>query len=151
MHLRIPRPDFMVIKQAPFPFLSQQGDMDCGAACLAMVCKHHGISVPLDHLRDLAGVAHDGASLAGMARAAERLGFVTQGVRTSYEGLRRKTLPAIVHWQGRHFVVLYGITKGEVRLADPAVGLRRLSREAFAADWTGVALLVMQPFESHRV
>ena len=125
-----------------FPFLRQHDETDCGAACLGMICKHYGMSVGLGRLRDMAGVSRDGASLAGLAEAAEGLGFVTRGVRTSYEHLMRADLPAVVHWKGHHFIVLFRAAPDCAMVADPAIGIRRLSRREFEAGWTGIALLL---------
>lgn len=125
-----------------FPFLRQRDETDCGAACLGMICKHYGLSIGLSRLRDTAGVTRDGASLAGLAEAAEGIGFITRGVRTGYERLRRADLPAVIHWMGNHFVVLFRITPEYAMVADPATGTRRLSRREFEAGWTGVALLL---------
>src|SRR5438105_14167911 len=48
-------------------------------------------------------------------------------------------LPAIVHWEGNHWIVLYDVDEQFVRVADPAVGLRKLPRREFEAKWTGYA------------
>lgn len=125
-----------------FPFLRQRDETDCGAACLGMICKHYGLSVGLGRLRDMAGVSRDGASLAGLAEAAEGLGFLTRGVRTSYAHLMRADLPAVVHWKGHHFIVLFRAAPEYAMVADPAIGVRRLPRREFEAGWTGIALLL---------
>ena len=125
-----------------FPFLHQHDESDCGAACLAMICKHYRMPIAIHRLRDLAGVSRQGATLAGVAEAAETVGFVTRGVRTSYKEAMRAQLPAIVHWEGHHYVVLYEISPQSVRIADPAVGLRKLTRKEFEDGWTNVALLL---------
>lgn len=122
----------------------QPGRMDCGATCLAMVCKYHGVSVSLDRLRDLAGVTDQGATLAGLADAAKALGFTARGMRAGFEDLASVSLPVIVHWEGRHFIVVCSFRPGEVLVADPARGLRRLSRSKFEGGWRGI-LLAMQP------
>lgn len=64
-----------------FPFIRQHDETDCAAACLSMVCKHFGMPIGLNKLREMTNVSAQGASLAGLAEAAETLGFVTQGVR----------------------------------------------------------------------
>ena len=125
-----------------FPFLKQHDASDCGAACLAMVCRHYRMPIGMSRLRDLANVSRQGTSLAGIAEAAESLGFMTRGIRTGYDQLIRADLPAILHWQGNHFVVLVRATRDGVRIADPAVGIRKLTREEFLAGWTRVALLL---------
>ncbi len=125
-----------------FPFLKQHDQSDCGAACLGMICKYYKLPLGLNRLRDMCNVSKDGTSMAAVAEAAETLGFVTRGVRTGYEELMRTGLPAILHWEGNHFVVLYEITKKDVKIADPGLGLRRLKRPEFEKSWTNMALLL---------
>ena len=125
-----------------FPFLKQHDQSDCGAACLGMICKYYKMPIGLNRLRDMSNVSRYGTSMAALAEAAETIGFVTRGVRTGYEALRRTELPAILHWEGNHFVVLYQMNKKEVKIADPGVGLRKLSRAEFEKGWTNMALLI---------
>jgi len=125
-----------------FPFIKQHDQSDCGAACLGMICKYYKMPIGLNRLRDMSNVSRHGTSMAALAEAAETLGFVTRGVRTGYEALMRTDLPAILHWEGNHFVVLYQITKKYVKIADPGVGIRKLSRAEFEKGWTNMALLL---------
>ncbi|MCY3683913.1 MAG: cysteine peptidase family C39 domain-containing protein, partial [Gemmatimonadetes bacterium] len=125
-----------------FPFLKQHDQSDCGAACLGMICKYYKMPIGLNRLRDMSNVSRYGTSMAALAEAAETIGFVTRGVRTGYEALMRTELPAILHWEGNHFVVLYQINKKEVKIADPGVGIRKLSRAEFEKGWTNMALLL---------
>ena len=125
-----------------FPFLKQHDQSDCGAACLGMICKYYKMPIGLNRLRDMSNVSRYGTSVAALAEAAETLGFVTRGVRTGYEALIRTELPAILYWEGNHFVVLYQINKKEVKIADPGVGIRKLSRAEFEKGWTNMALLL---------
>src|SRR5688500_14046474 len=112
-----------------YPTVLQVREMDCGAACIAMVLHYYRKRVSINRLRDLAGVSRDGTSLYNLATAAEALGFKASPVRTSLGRLEEIELPAIAHWEGTHFVVLYDIKDQHVVIGDPAIGLRRLSRE----------------------
>ncbi|MDE3001201.1 MAG: ABC transporter transmembrane domain-containing protein [Gemmatimonadota bacterium] len=125
-----------------FPYLKQHDQSDCGAACLGMICKYYKMPIGLNRLRDMCNVSREGTSMAALAEAAETLGFATRGVRTGYEALMRSELPAILHWEGNHFVVLYEINRKDVKIADPGVGVRRLSRAEFEKSWTNMALLL---------
>ena len=98
-----------VIKR--FAWVEQAEEMDCGAACLAMICKHYGIAMTLGKLRELANVTTQGATLDSLARAGESLGFTTRGVQCTFESLRGFDLPFIVHWEGYHYIVVYGVSK----------------------------------------
>jgi subfamily B ATP-binding cassette protein HlyB/CyaB len=124
-----------------FPLVEQAEEMDCGAACLAMICRHNGISMTLGKLRDLCNVTTMGATLDSLARAGESLGFTTRGVQCVYESLRGFELPFIVHWEGYHYIIVYGTSKEWVWIADPALGFRKLSVEDFERGWSGTCLL----------
>ena len=127
-----------------YPFFEQQSASDCGAACLVMVSRYWGRRFSVNRLRDIANVDRNGASLRGLAAAAESLGFSTRPVKASLNKLAEQTLPAIVHWEGRHYVVVYKVTRKHVVVADPAIGQRSLGHAQFKAGWTGYALL-LQP------
>jgi ATP-binding cassette subfamily B protein len=124
-----------------FPLVRQIDEMDCGAACLAMVCRYFGRSVSLARIRRLVHTSLDGTSLRALCHAAEELGLAARSVKTSGQRLGEIPLPAIVHWQGNHWVTLYDVGAKHVRVADPAVGLRRLRREDFEKEWSGYASL----------
>ncbi|HEV3104693.1 MAG TPA: peptidase domain-containing ABC transporter [Trinickia sp.] len=124
-----------------FALVEQAEEMDCGAACLAMICRHYGIPMTLGKLRELANVTTEGATLDSLARAGESLGFTTRGVQCTYEAMLGFELPFIVHWEGYHYVVVYGISKRWVRIADPALGFRKLTVEEFERGWSGTCLL----------
>ncbi|HTJ92847.1 MAG TPA: peptidase domain-containing ABC transporter [Pararobbsia sp.] len=124
-----------------FPLVEQAEEMDCGAACLAMLCRHYGIPMTLGKLRELANVTTQGATLDSLARAGESLGFTTRGVQCVFASLSGFELPFIVHWEGYHYVVVYGLSKEWVWVADPAIGFRKMSVEDFERGWSGTCLL----------
>ncbi|WP_427162591.1 peptidase domain-containing ABC transporter [Aliinostoc sp. HNIBRCY26] len=127
-----------------YPFFAQQSASDCGAACLVMVSRHWGKRISVNRLRDIANVDRNGASLRGLSAAAESIGFSTRPVKASLDQLAKQKLPAIAHWEGKHYIVVYQITSKHVIVADPAIGQRTLTHEEFKADWTGYTLL-LQP------
>lgn len=124
-----------------FAWVQQAEEMDCGAACLAMICKHYGIGMTLGKLRELANVTTQGATLDSLARTGESLGFTTRGVQCTFDTLRGFELPFIVHWEGYHYVVVYGVSNRQVWVADPALGFRKLSVEEFERGWSGTCLV----------
>ncbi len=125
-----------------YPFIRQHSTSDCGAACLAMVGQYWGKRFSLNSLRNLAGVGRSGASLKGLAAAAESLGFQARPVRASLNRLVEQTNPWIAHWQGDHYVVVYRVKGERVLIADPAIGKRSVLRQEFLTRWTGYALLL---------
>jgi ATP-binding cassette subfamily B protein len=62
-------------------------------------------------------------------------------VKASVTNLAQMPLPAIVHWDGNHWVVLYDVDETHVRVSDPSSGRRRLTRADFEAKWSGYAAL----------
>jgi ATP-binding cassette, subfamily B, bacterial HlyB/CyaB len=126
-----------------FAWIQQAEEMDCGAACLAMICKHYGIGLTLGKLRELANVTTQGATLDSLARTGESIGFTTRGLQCTFDTLRGFDLPFIVHWEGYHYVVVYGVSSSQVWVADPALGFRKLSVEEFERGWRGTCLTFM--------
>ncbi|HYC41923.1 MAG TPA: peptidase domain-containing ABC transporter [Noviherbaspirillum sp.] len=124
-----------------FPLVEQAEEMDCGAACLAMICKHYGIPMTLGKLRELANVTTAGATLDSLARVGDSLGFSTRGVQCTYESLLGFQLPFIAHWEGYHYIIVYGVSKSHVWVADPAIGFKKMSVEEFERGWSGTCLV----------
>ncbi len=127
-------------------FVRQNDQSDCGAAALATIALHHRLPIGLQQMRDLAGTDRIGTNLQGLVAAAEGLGFSAKAVKGPYEALADVPLPAIVHTKTDeglgHFVVLQRVKKHSVVVADPAQGVRKLSREEFCRQWTGYLLIV---------
>lgn len=125
-----------------FPAVRQQSVMDCGAACLATVCRYYGKQVSLNQMRELARVGRAGTSMLNILRAANELGFETIPVLSTIEHLAASHLPAIVNWNGYHWIVVYKIMNKNVVVADPADGLKKMSREEFLEGWTRYTLFI---------
>jgi HlyB family type I secretion system ABC transporter len=127
-----------------YPFYAQQSASDCGAACLVMIGNYWGRNFSVNRLRDMTNVNRSGASLRALAAAAESLGFSSRPVKATLEKLAEQSLPAIAHWEGKHFIVVNEITKKRVIVCDPAIGQRNLTKSEFSKGWSGYALL-LQP------
>lgn len=121
-------------------FIPQMEMAECGAACLAMVFDHHGRSVPLALLREACGVSRDGVNALGIVHAARQYGLEARGLKASVEALEDVPLPAIVHWEFKHFVVLERLTRAGAMIVDPASGRRRVSRAELDRAFTGVVI-----------
>ena len=121
--------------------IAQIDEMDCGAASLGMICRHFGRNVSLARIRQLCHTATDGTSLKALCRAASELGLAARAIKVSLRNLPMMPVPAIVHWEGNHWIVLYDVDEQFVRVADPALGLKKIPRREFEAKWTGYAAL----------
>jgi HlyB family type I secretion system ABC transporter len=139
--IRFPQPRWSRYVRFNFPFIAQQSSSDCGVTCLAMIGRHWGADpYPLHQLREWARVGRSGASLKNLATTAEKLGFVARPVRASLNVLQAQKRPWIAHWQGDHYVVVYGQRGKSVLLADPAAGKQVVPEREFMAQWSGYAL-----------
>jgi len=154
-----------------FPHYKQFDLMDCGPTCLRMIARHYGRSIPVQVLREKSQLAREGASLLGMAEAAEAVGFRTMGVELGLESLVEEApLPCVVLWDQNHYVVVHAVKKKRRWLArldqastaeatgqetfyvaDPGKGLLTYSAAEFKEHWlageqqgagTGIALLL---------
>ena len=79
-------------------FIRQQDSMQCGIACLAMICRNYGKKYTIDALSDICFATTEGVSLLGISQAAKKLGFETTSKRISTERLSKISLPCILHW-----------------------------------------------------
>lgn len=124
-----------------YPLVRQIDEMDCGAACLAMVCRGFGHDVSMTAVRQAAGTGLEGTSLRGLTRGGEELGLKTRAIKSSVDRLGALPLPAIAHWDGYHWVVIHAVDGERVRIADPARGLREFGLKEVEERWSGYAAL----------
>lgn len=131
-----------------FPITFQHDSMQCGIACLQMICKHFGREYSLNFLSKLCFATNEGVSLLGIGDAANKLGLKTLCVKASMDELDKISLPAILHWNQKHFVVLYKIKKGrKYYIADPGKGLTTHTNKEMQKHWLstnskGVAMML---------
>ena len=119
-----------------FPTYIQYDQMDCGPACLKIIARFYGKTFSMKYLRDLCYITREGVSLFDIGRAAEEIGFRTLAIKITFEDLEKKMpLPAIVHWQQKHFVVVYKISRTKVYVSDPALGLQHYTHEEYKSAW----------------
>lgn len=129
----------------------QHSEEDCGAASLATIAKYYGRTFAISRVREAVGTASRGTSLLGLSRGAESLGFNARQVKASLQlldSLHKISLPAIIHWKGYHWVVLYGQKGKKYVIADPGVGIRYLTREELIKGWGNGVMLLLTPDDS---
>ncbi len=121
----------------PFPFIRQHDSMDCGAACLTMVCRHFGLKETLENIKKICIPSVDGISMKGISDSARKLGLKAICVKIGIDDLIKINSIAILHWNQNHFVILYRINKDgkKFRIADPGKGKYNCTLEEFKKYW----------------
>lgn len=133
--------------------------MQCGIACLSMICHHYKKNYSIETLSKYCIATNQGVSLLGMSKAANEVGLQTVCAKLSVNQLSQVKLPCIIHWNQNHFVVLYKVKNGKkYSIADPGKGLLSYSLEEFCNHWTnfttdgdkkGIAML-LEPTDEFR-
>ena len=118
-----------------FRVIRQHDSMQCGVACLAMICRYYGKAVSLDELEMYCPAGKRGVSLLGISEAAQDLGFHTRAARFTVRQLREIDSPCILYWNQNHFVVLYKAKRNRYHIADPGCGLVTYDEETFKEKW----------------
>lgn len=122
-----------------FPLSIQHDSMQCGIACLQMVCKYYGREYALSQLSELCFATNEGVSLLGISQTALKLGLQAVCGRATTEQLKVVQLPCILHWNQNHFVVLYKVKKGRKNswfyVADPGKGKVVYNEREFKDNW----------------
>ena len=118
----------------------QLSQADCAAACLAMVSAAHGGAGALRYWRDALDCGRDGATAGHLVRTATARGLTARAYSVDGDlgaALRTARLPAILHVDGNHFLVVAGVRGGTARVLDPKVGRRRLPLPELASRMSG--------------
>ncbi|WP_051329801.1 peptidase domain-containing ABC transporter [Niveispirillum irakense] len=128
----------------PEKFVRQAEAGECGLACLAMISRHYGDKDGLSALRRRYPLSARGSSLKDVIAIADQMGFHTRALKSDIPSLSKLGLPAVLHWDLNHYVVLDRIqvrAKGTTYyILDPARGMRSIAEREIAEHFTGIVL-----------
>jgi ABC-type bacteriocin/lantibiotic exporter with double-glycine peptidase domain len=133
-----------ILPRRKVPVLTQMSATECGAACLAMVLSYYGYQTGVAEVSNDCGVGRDGLSALSIVKAARRYQMQVRAITADIDNFEYVTLPAIVHWQFNHFIVVEKWNPQYVLVVDPALGRRKLTIEEFDAGFTGICVM-LQP------
>lgn len=121
----------------PFFHLVKQLDaMQCGIACMAMICRYWGEKYSLAFLGQYCHATKEGVTLKGLADLSSSIGLTQTSGKVTVEQLKECPLPSILHWDQNHFVVLYKIKNKKYYIADPAKGKLVYNEDVFLNHFT---------------
>ena len=122
------------------PLILQSEAPECGIACVAMIASYHGHRTDLSAMRMRLAPSMKGVTLQHIAAIGQTMKLSPRGVQAPLESLARLRLPAILHWDMNHFVVLTKAAGGKLTVLDPARGRRVLPLAEASRHYTGVAM-----------
>ncbi len=120
----------------------QVSTVECGAACLAMILSYYGHKTSISEVREQCGLGRDGLSALSIVKVARHYGLRVRALSLQENDLSFVTLPAIVHWEFNHFIIVERWSPKGVTVVDPAVGRRHLSIQEFDDGFTGVVIML---------
>lgn len=118
----------------------QSEHSECGLICLAYASSKMGAHPDVAELRRKFPVSNRGLTLQQIVEIAASMDMMARAVRCEVEELSQLRLPAILHWNLRHFVVLDKVTSSYVIYHDPGVGRVKMGLAEVGKRFTGVAL-----------
>ncbi len=122
------------------PLILQSEAPECGIACVAMIASFHGHRTDLSAMRVRLAPSMKGVTLQNIAAIAQTMKLSPRGVQAPLEALGKLRLPAILHWDMNHFVVLTKVAGNKLTVLDPARGKRMLPLAEASRHYTGVAM-----------
>lgn len=125
---------------ARLPQLRQTQAAECGLTCIGMIAGYYGHHADMITLRQRFPPSLKGCTLKDIISIAQKMNLGCRAVSLELEELNKLSLPCILHWDMRHFVVLKSIKGNKIIIHDPARGLRKISLGEVSDSFTGVAL-----------
>lgn len=138
-------------QQRKLPMVLQEELSECGHACIAMISQYFGHQIDLFSLRKMHQPSARGMTLLSIKALLETLDFSVRAIKAPLEALKQVKLPAILHWNTNHFVVLKKVNKQSIVIHDPAVGIRHCNWSEVNAAYTGIVLEVEKSLEFREI
>lgn len=113
---------------------------ECGLACLTMIAGYHGLDVDLGTMRRRFAPSLRGAALRTLMAIADRIGLTPRPVKLPLEQLGNLHVPAVLHWDMNHYVVLERVRGDKALIHNPDGRSRWLPMAEVSNHFTGVAL-----------
>ncbi len=120
-----------------FRLIKQHDGMQCGVACVSMICSHYDNRFSIQRLEDYCHASKEGVSLKAIHDLSQEIGLDSMAGKVALDTLKEVPLPCVLHWNQNHFVVLYKVNKNGTRfwIADPAKGKYICSANEMKRHW----------------
>ena len=129
------------------PFVRQEGQMECGVACILMLIKYYNGYISTKQLSLMTKTTKNGTTVFNIVKALREIGFSADGVKCDFNLLLKENIkmPCICHVvinkSYNHFIVLYEISNNKFIIADPACGIKKLSYDKFKSIYNDIIII----------
>lgn len=113
---------------------------ECGLASLTMVANFHGLDVDLGTMRRRFAPSLRGAALRSLIGLADKIGLTPRAVKLPLEELANLHVPAVLHWDMNHYVVLERVKGDKALIHNPDGRSTWIPMAEVSNHFTGVAL-----------
>lgn len=113
---------------------------ECGLASLTMVANFHGLDIDLGTMRRRYSPSMRGAPLRALIDLADQIGLTSRAVKLPLEELGNLHMPAVLHWDLNHYVVLEAVKAGKALIHNPDGRSDWMLLSEVSDHFTGVAL-----------
>lgn len=113
---------------------------ECGLASLTMIANYHGFDVDLGTMRRRYSPSLRGAPLKALIGLADQIGLTPRAVKLPLEELGNLHLPAVLHWDMNHYVVIEAVKGGKALIHNPDGRTTWMPINEVSDHFTGVAL-----------
>lgn len=132
--------DLGFVSRSRVKLVRQTEIAECGLACLAMVANYHGLHIDLGALRRRFAPSLRGASLRSLIGLSDKMGLTPRAVKLPLEQLANLHMPAVLHWDMNHYVVLESVRNGRALIHNPDGRSTWTPLDEVSRRFTGVAL-----------
>lgn len=130
----------LIKRRSRLPVILQTEVAECGHACVAMISSFHGKILDIGAIRKIIPTSLKGSTLKDLIRLAGKVQLSSRALRINIAQLKSIKLPAILHWELDHFVVLERVKNNFIVIHDPAHGKRTVPMTDVSMSFTGIAL-----------
>lgn len=113
---------------------------ECGLASLTMIANYHGLDIDLGTMRRRYAPSLRGAALKTLIGLADRIGLTPRAVKLPLEQLNKLHVPAVLHWDMNHYVVLERVKGDKALIHNPDGRSTWMQMTEVSDHFTGVAL-----------
>ncbi|WP_282166235.1 cysteine peptidase family C39 domain-containing protein [Shewanella japonica] len=117
---------------------------ECGLACLSMLSEHSKKYISLSELRNFIKPSVFGTSFLDLIETSDKVGINLKAVEYCVDDLNHISVPAILHLEQGHFVILNKVNNNCVEILNPALGKQVLDIQQILPLLTGYALILRE-------